>query len=90
MSCSVFDISLLQDIAPGSVPTNKLDKLRSLINDYDPGYSGIWQPMVIAGDGAPKGTYSELLVQPNVDNVSTFDPCNCNDDQILSLGSWIL
>ncbi len=87
MSCSVFDISLLQDIAPGSVPTSKLDKLRSLINDYDPGYSGIWQPMVIAGDGAPKGTYSELLVQPNVDNVSTFDPCNCNDDQILSLGA---
>ena len=87
MSCSVFSTSLLQDISSTAEPTNKIKDLKTFIKPYDEALSGIWQPLVIEGDKVEQNKYSELLAQPSSDDVSTFNPCDCNENQIAALGA---
>jgi len=82
--CTIFNKSLRDDAA--GTPTTNLSKLNSIIPDFDLITSGIWKPLVIY-QSSNQAKYCDPLIQAGLDNVSSFDPCNCSDAQISSVGA---
>jgi len=81
--CTIYNKSLKDD-AEGS-PDIDLRELKSTIPAYNVEVSGLWHPLVIY-EKDNKAKYCDPLIQAGLDNVSSFDPCNCADNQIASVG----
>ena len=82
--CTIFNKSLRNDAAGD--PSIDTRSLEDIIPVYDPSISGIWKPLVIF-PSKNKAQYCDPLIQAGLDNVSAFDPCNCSDGQISSVGA---
>lgn len=85
MDCNIFNKDLLSDINWDSVNIN-LDFLDRLI-DKNKAVSnrGVWIPVFIT-QSSNQSKYGEPLLQSSTSYVEPFNPCNCNDSQIFSIG----
>jgi len=82
--CTIFNKSLRDDAA--GTPIIDTKNLSKVIPSYNSSTSGIWKPLVVYSS-QNKAKYCDPLIQAGLDNVSSFDPCNCSDAQITSLGA---
>ena len=82
-ACTIYN-KTLRDDAEGS-PNIDLRGLRQHIPAYNAETAGLWHPIVIY-ETNNRAKYCDPLIQAGLDNVSSFDPCNCADNQIASVG----
>ena len=82
MGCKIFNSDLLSDVKnlqDSSIIINTT-WLNSVIPPYNPATSGIWQPIWVTD----KGDYGVPLMKARVGSASIYDPCDCNDESIIS------
>ena len=85
MDCNIFNKDLLSDINWDSLSIDLkfldglIDKNKAVSN------SGTWIPVYIY-KSSNQSKYGEPLLQSSTSYVEPFNPCNCNDSQIFSIG----
>lgn len=84
MSCNIFNSNFLDQINFNELNSNQLDLsgIRILMSGYNDSISGIWQPIVMSGSNIK---FVDPLIQVNTSFNKQFEPCNCNNSQLISL-----
>lgn len=82
MSCGVYTKSFINDIDYESGYSLNINWLKSLIPSISDSEYGVWAPIFINGDYY-QVINNEPLKQVDTSYAKTFNPCNCDDSQIL-------